>query len=440
MKIDYNKCVKRKTFFTMNLLFLFLAFNVQALSYEDVYSTLENAFSAFTSDNEGSTSFRSLNIPIGGKAESMGSAFTALCNDISFFEYNPSASSILDNTELAVFHNSWIADSSLETLAFTDRNDNFGWGAALKCFYVPFSEYSILGDKVATGYYSETTAILNLSHNFLAGYNFKGIAFGGNMKVSYRSVPDYTDDDTGKIISHSGLSQSGVAVMLDLGAKVRFNFGKFYKSREPNFLIGVSLDNAGVGFTGFGPEGKKQLDDGLPTKLSVGLGYKPTKPLYFTFEFQQPINILDFSSTEKFSIGAGTMVQITDWISAQSGILIKGGNPRFSLGTEFKVNKVLMNLNYTFDFTTSKTPVNRFSLSAKLNLGDKGRAQRQLQVDELYAEGLHCYTEGHLQDAIDKWEEALSIDPTFDPAKEGISAASDSLELQQEIRNVQTLD
>src|SRR5574344_433889 len=380
--------MKNSKFLLTVLLVLILLPNYRramALSLIDVDGTLSDVFSTLVDENEGSTSFRSLLIPTGGRAESLGTAYTGLSDDISFFDYNPSASSVLTETELSLFHNQWISDSAMESIAATTRFGHFGMGAALKCFYVPFSETNIFGEKVASNYYSETTGILNFSYNFLAGYTFKGVAFGMNLKSSYRSVPDYTNDDTDAIIPGSGLAQSAVAFMGDAGILFRFNFAKFYSSREPNLRLGISLTNAGAAFTGLGKG--LTLDDPLPTRASVGLSYKFIKPVTVTAEFRQPLNLLAIGSSEQWSAGGGAQIQITDFFAVMGGFLMQGANPRISLGSEFTVKGVKMNVNYTFDLTSSANPVNHISLSAKMLLGDRGRAVIQQKVDELYRAG-----------------------------------------------------
>ena len=144
-----------KSFFKIIALFFsFLhASTVFALTYSTAVTSVSDFFSSVSEDeNAGSTTFLSLNIPFGGRAESLGSAYTGLSDDISFFDYNAAASSMLDETEIAVFHNAWISDSALETLAATTRFGDFGMGAAIKCFYVPFTEYDYFGNKQTGGY------------------------------------------------------------------------------------------------------------------------------------------------------------------------------------------------------------------------------------------------------------------------------------------------
>ena len=189
----------------------------RALDYTAVTDALGSLFGSAADANEGLTTFRSLNIPSGGKAEALGTAFTGLADDVGFFDYNPAASCLLVQTQAAVMHNAWIADSALETCAGTIRFNNLGLGAAVKCFYVPFTQYNLFGDRISGGYYSETTAILNVSYNFFSGYYFKGLAVGANIKASYRSVPDFADSKTNELLQGSGLGQSAFAVMADVG-------------------------------------------------------------------------------------------------------------------------------------------------------------------------------------------------------------------------------
>ena len=262
------------------MIFSFFLFSPHALELTDLESSLADIFSSSIDPNEGNTIFRSLNIPAGGRCEALGTAFTALADDSSFFDYNPAASALLDESEISVSHNAWISDSALETLALTRRNGKFGYGAQVKCFYVPFTEYNLFGDRVAGNYYSETSATFNFSYNFLAGYNFKGIAFGTNLKFAWRSVPDYTDNRDDSIISGSGLEQSALGIMADAGLLMRFNALKFYQDREPNLKFGLSLNNFGFALTGFGNSVKK--DDDTPARISLGISYKPFSRILFT--------------------------------------------------------------------------------------------------------------------------------------------------------------
>ena len=422
----------------------FLAFSLMAklfaLDMTDVFHTLSNPFYNMVDPNEGMTSFPSLNIPCGGREESLGGAFTGLCDDICFFDYNPAASCLLPKGEFALFHNSWISDSNLETLAWADRFNDLGLGAKLKCFYVPFTEYNYFGDRVAANYYSETTACVNASYNFFHGYYFKGLAVGTNLKAAWRSVPDYTNNENNSIIQGSGLSQSSLGVMADLGVMLSFDVLKNFDSREANLRVGASLLNLGVAMTGFGSQGKFQIDDPLPTAAAIGVSYRFLKKLAVCADFRQPINLKDFSKSARWSAGVGIDFTVTDKLEFMAGFRLKGANPRFSLGTEFKVKKFIFDINYTLDLTSSLNPVNHFSLSARIGLGDHGRKQRQERCDALYTKGLDEYAKGNEAAAVEYWEAALKEDKAWTPAQRWIDTVKNSRKLYERVLDIQSLE
>ena len=439
--------MKKKGVFTSKttlLLFLLICAICQkgyTLSMTDASSTLGDLFSSFADPNEGTTSFRSLLLPFGGRTESLGNAYTGLCDDISYLRYNPAAGSIQKETQVALFHNSWIADSKLETLAFTTRFKNIphlSYGGYVSCFYMPFTEYDLFGDRVAGNYYTETVTAINASYNLLAGYDFKGLAAGITIKGAWRGMPDYTDNNTGAIISGSGLSQSAFAIMADAGIMLQFNFLKFYSSRDPNVRIGISAQNLGVAFTGFGDELKQ--DDPLPTTVGAGISVKLIKPITVSVDFIQPLNLFDMGTYLIPYINTGVSIQFASFVSLLAGFSLKGANPKISTGLEFEVAKIRLNMNYTLDLTTSLAPLNRISLSAKILLGDKGRSITDSQVDEYYKIGLKYYADAQWEDAILVWEEALKLNKRFDPAIQGIQSARYQIEMFQKIKESLMLD
>lgn len=424
--------------------FFILIFSSAALDLTEVQDSLAGIFSSSPDSNEGLTTFRSLNIPCGGRTEALGTAFTAIADDASFFDYNPAASAILDSSEIAVYHNSWIADSAQETLALTRRNGSFGYGTQLKCFYVPFSEYNLYGDRVASSYYSETSATFNMAYNFLSGYTFRGIAFGGNFKAAWRSIPDYTDNKTDALISGSGLEQSALGLMADLGLLVRFSALKYYQDREPNIKAGLALNNFGLALTGFGSSVKK--DDSTPSRISLGFSYRPFQRLTFSTEIRKPLLLSNLSASGKFSFAFGIETKITRFFAFQTGFLIQGANPRISMGSEFEIKGIKMNVAYTFDLTSSANPINHISLSAKMIFGDRGRSAAMAKVDEAYIEGLKLYAEGYYNEALYKWNEAITtagsapLDMKFEPAIQAKNAAINFNRSKLELENMYNVE
>lgn len=425
------------------ILSLFLGFSktpLCALELTDIQDSLSDGFGFNIGNNEGTTSFRSLLIPMGGRAESLGTAFTGLADDANYIDYNPAASAILKTTEISLFHNSWIADSAMESLVATTRFNNLGLGAKINCFYVPFSEYDSYGQRVANSYYSESSAVFNISYNFLPGYYFKGIAVGFNAKLTWRSVPDYTDNDTGEIISNSGLSQSALGIMSDIGMLLQFNFMKLYNSRDTNLKIGISALNLGTAFTGWANDSMSKIDDPLPSVIQAGISYKIIEPLLLTLEFKQPINLFSLTEYQTFSLGSGIQFDFNENISVMAGFLIKGGNPRISIGSDIEIRKIRFNINYTLDLTSSANPINRISIGAKMILSDRGRSITQKNVDKFYHQGLVAYAQGNYEEAILQWKLALDLDKYFDPAQEGIKSAKMQILMFQKLQDIQHFD
>ncbi|MBL8965370.1 MAG: UPF0164 family protein [Spirochaetaceae bacterium] len=371
--------------------------------------------------NAGLTAFRSLLIPMGGLAEGMGMAYTAVARESSYFESNPAASSGLEYTELSIFHNNWIADTRIEGAVYTLRYKGLGFGAGGKWLYLPFVSYDDFGERIGAGYYSEATAAFNVSYNFLSGYYFNGLALGATVKAAYRSVPAALAEAAGN---------SAAAVMVDLGLLTRFNLFKLYSAREKNFSVGLALKNFGPAVQG----------EPLPTVANFGLAYAPFRPMLFSLEIAKPINLLEPAKSERFIYSAGFRIKLTDFFGVHGGLLLKGGNPRLSVGSTFDIELVRLTVNYTLDLTTQLTPLNRISIQAGFSLGDFGRAELAKKVETLYLNGLDSYAGGDVAAAILDWTEALRLDPSFDPARESLRAAQGSVDLQKSIEVLQRLE
>lgn len=376
-------------------------------------------FNIFADQNV--TNFPSLNMPAGGRCESLGTAMTAMCDDPSFMDYNPAVSSILKETQAAVFHNSQISGGLMETITGTTRFNNFGTGFQLKTFFSPRSKDNL----------SETSLAINTSYNFFSGYDFKGLAAGISLRSTWRNMPDYTDS-------------SALAFTADFGLLMRFNFFKEFSSDMPNLSVGLSANNIGFFLTGF--KSGLKTEKNLPSKISIGLSYRPIKKLLVNLEFRQPVNLKNILLSESFAVAAGLEFSFTDFFDVEGGILFQDGKTKLSTGTQFSFRKIQMSLSYacTLDSTTQEHSV---SLAAKINLGDKGRAQNDEQVKKLYAEGIELYAKGEKENmlkAIEKWEEAKKLSAStgikFDPAIKAIKTAKELISLHQQIISVEKQD
>ncbi|MBN1685309.1 MAG: UPF0164 family protein [Spirochaetales bacterium] len=396
------------------ILLIFASVYMFAQDYSDIYGESSSLSDVFVDENTGLTVFPVLIVPGGGKYEGMGTAYTAVAGDSGFLEANPSASSVLDFTELSFIHNNWIADSRLEGVIYTMRFNELGIGFGGKFLYVPFTGYDDWGERTGGGYYSESIATANISYNFFSSYTFYGLAVGANLKVAYRNVPSvrYTD-------------QSAVVALIDIGTLTRFNFLKFFASRSKNFSVGLVLKNLGP----------LVQDEPLPTVLTAGLAYSPLRPVTVAVDFNVPIGY--GQGAEEVNFAGGLNVSVTDFFAIHSGFQYRGANPRFSLGGTVDLTRVSFVANYTLDLSTLSNTPDRFSLEAKLNLGDEGRLALRNRVDEYYIAGIEEFAAGNLEKAIGYFEKALDLDPGFVPAREYLDEVSRQLRNREELRSLQ---
>ncbi|MBN1648451.1 MAG: UPF0164 family protein [Spirochaetales bacterium] len=382
-------------------LILLLSRPVFAQDYTVYYDWYIDFFtnSFFYDENTGLYAMPILVIPGAGKYEAMGTAYTASKEDGGTMQANPAATALLEHTELAFSHTNWIADSSVEQVFYTTRFEDFGIGARTQIIYANFTKNNDYSEAEAYGTIAEGVVSLNASYNLFSSYTFKGIAVGANVKMAFRNIPADIYPD-----------QSALAIMGDIGALTGFNLFKMYQSREPNFYVGIVGKNIGP------PVG----EDPLPSELSAGVSYSPIRPLKINLDFNVPFNFSPDIPSNEPNVCLGADLQFTPFLSLQTGIRYDGGNVRITLGSCVDVNNLTLNINYTHDFTTrsySNELLDRISLQATFNLGDRGRKVRQDKLDELFILGYKAYQTGNYEEAILYFRQAVELDPSFDIAK-----------------------
>jgi hypothetical protein len=387
--------------------------------FSDFYFDWSSFFSPLLDENAGLTLFPSLFIPMGGRYEGMGTAYTAVSNDSTFIESNPAGSSQLKLTEFSIFHHNWIMDSNIESVVYTTRIGDLGLAAGGKFLYIPFNEKDEWGRAGGKGYYSEIITTVNVSYNFLSDYYFDGVSVGANIKGAYMGIPESIYPN-----------QSVLTGMMDFGVLTRFNFLKFDNFHSCNFAVGATLKNVSPFDTG----------DPLPTTAAIGIAYSPIRPLLFAFDFNYPISFdPENYPAERFYFSGGFSVEIASFLSLQGGIRFKAANPQVSLGTEINLKSVILIVNYNLDLASGIDPLDKFSVEAKFNLGDQGRAEKFAAAEELYLQGLEAYSAGQYENAILLWEKALEIDEKYSPAAEYIKITKESLLLKKDLDEIKIL-
>jgi tetratricopeptide (TPR) repeat protein len=209
--------------------------------------------------------------------------------------------------------------------------------------------------------------------------------------------------------------------MVDIGALTRFDFLKPYYSREKNTSAAITVRNLGPPVRG----------DALPSVGSLALSYKPIRPLILSFEFFIPFNMEDIALSEKPYSAVGLAVSVTDFLSMRAGVLNKTGNFRLTLGSAVKLEKISIDVNYSLDLLTQFQPLNRVSLGVRFDLGDNNRQARADEVDRLYLAGLDAYAVGRLEEAEKYWEDALKINPIFEPILEALGPLREAIRVQK---------
>lgn len=386
------------------------------LAESDIWHTL---FTQGGRRQTGLTVFPLLEIPLGGERESMGSAYTAVGRDLSAIEANPAATATMNYTELGLFHRNYIADTSVEGAAYATRFGDLGLGSVARYLHVPFTGRDDRGRQTLSARYSELSAAANISYNFFRSYAFHGLSLGMNAKVAHRSVPEIIAPD-----------QSATSFLVDAGALVRFNFLKPFASRDRNAAFGVAARNVGT----------LALDESPPALVAAGLAYRPLRPITIAFDAEIPFNLVSDTPSAPFAVAAGTSIRVTDFFSAGTGIRLKGGNPRISLGGNLDFDSVSMSVNYTLDMVTQLSGPDNFSVEARFNFGDRGRAERRRHLEDLYLEGVEALTAGELERAVSLLEQAVEIDPRFEPAVETLENARRARALEEQMRALGDLE
>ena len=409
-------------------------FDPVAVGAADVFYGIDGSIVQNQIDGgQGETAFPILLMPVGGEYEGMAGAYTAVARDISFFEANPAASSRLDVTELAVWHNNLISDAAMEGLFYTERFEHLGVAAGLKVLHVNFTPYDLTGiQESAAIRYTESVFGLNLSYNFFHSFDFHGLALGANLKAAYRNVAE-----------RIAPAQSSFVVMGDVGLLTRVDFLKFYSSRERNFSAGLVLRNVGTPAnlgTGSLADDTTTITDPLPTEATLGVAYSPIRPLMLSFDLTRPVSLFGDGGDTSFEYAWGTSVAITDFLTAHGGFALEGGNPRLTLGASVSINDIDLFVNQTADITTQVGKADRFSLQASFDFGDKGRAERRASVEEFYLDALVAFADGNLERAMELSRRALELDPTFSPAEETLQTASRMQNLQSRMEDIRRGD
>ncbi len=384
------------------------------LEFSDIYAEIGITASDRVGTS-GLTVFPTLIIPTGGKFESMGQAYTAVALDASFLDANPAGSSTLEYTELSLAHNNWIADSSIEAITYARRAGDFGIAAGGKFLHVPFTHYDTTSRQISGGRYSEGSVGLNASYNLLRSYSFPGVSVGATVKAAYRYVPEIVAPN-----------QSAIGFAADFGVLSRFDLFKMYSARTPNFAAGAAARNFGPPVDG----------EPLPSQITTGIAYSPIRPITVATDLIVPVSLAEGVPPSRVGGAVGVCVRVTPFLTAQTGVLLRVGGSRFTLGATLDLTDLSVDVNYNLDLATRFSGLDRFSVQARLNFGDEGRGEIRRLVDKYYLEAWRASSLGQTDAAIEYSQRALDLDPSFSPAWHLLEVSLAARQLQLDLRAI----
>ena len=222
-------------------------------------------------------------------------------------------------------------------------------------------------------------------------------------------------------------NQSALAVMGDVGMQTSFNLLKFYDSQSKNMSVALVVKNLGI---------STLSDEYLPQIATAGIAWSPFRPWTIACDFNYPFSFPGQPPAEVWNVAVGTNVEITSFLSVQGGVLMKADNPRVSVGAALALGTISLDMNYNLDLSGSLNPLDKFSVQAKFDLGDDGRAARARQVDALYLQGIDEWASGNFEKALDLWQQVLKLDPTYLPAVANVRLAKETIAVQDQSQTI----
>ncbi|OGS20973.1 MAG: hypothetical protein A2252_04585 [Elusimicrobia bacterium RIFOXYA2_FULL_39_19] len=184
-----------------------------------------------------------LKIGIGARPVGLGSAFTAIANDVTAINWNPGGLSQLTQRQISAMHSQWVVDSNLDYIGFASPLKSGVFGGSV----IVLSQGEMEGrdenrQQTASFGASDMAVTFSFSKNLLLS-NKRFIGLGANLKIIQQKIE----------------SEQATGVAVDLGA--------LYHFPALPFTAGLSIQN-------LGPQ-MKFISEGynLPLTVATGLGY-----------------------------------------------------------------------------------------------------------------------------------------------------------------------
>ncbi|MBI4538428.1 MAG: PorV/PorQ family protein [Gemmatimonadetes bacterium] len=217
----------------------------------------------------GTTSGEFLLLPVGGRATALGSAFTALANDISSLYWNPAGLSLMQDREVMLSHIDYIADTRYTWFGVaTPMGAERALGASVGVFgFDDQPEYTVDQPEGTGRTYSVTLSVmaLTLSQQF-------------NERFSFGVTGKYINENLAGVTASTLAADIGTNYHTMLGDRpirgsfVITNLGGTLRHRGSKLQSEIPVQDPSL------PPGIRQMelqtkDWGLPATFKVGVAY-----------------------------------------------------------------------------------------------------------------------------------------------------------------------
>jgi hypothetical protein len=257
-------------------------------------------------DRVGTTAAQFLKIGAGARAIGMGSAYTAIANDILAVYWNPAGLSRVNRTGEAIFnHASWLADTKYNFAAVSLNLSTVGSiGLQVISFSTPEQPVRTIANPDGDGRFWDATAFTI------------GVTYARNL------TERFSIGLTAKFISERIFNASANGAAFDLG--IMFN------TPLDNLVLGASISNFG---TKMRLEGRDLRINHDPVPVSGSVDAVPAE--YLTESFNIPLNL-------KFGL-AYNAIKNEDYslLVALDGIQASDNSPSLNTGFEVGFKNIL---------------------------------------------------------------------------------------------------
>lgn len=357
------------------------------------------------SGTNGTSGAAFLQLGVGGRAISMGEAYTAATEDLNSIYYNPAGLGTLRYPELTVMHQELILDSRLENCTFSYPLYKGFIAGSNTSFWVPsFDKININGEKTGkVSFYNNATTV---------GYGISlfDFEFGMSLKYIYQRIDTFNYN----------------SVAADFGVLKRLYLYSPFETNTRNFSIGMSIRNIGLGVS----------NAPLPRSISIGFSYNLTKWFAFNLDLSEDIidttGLYDFTYgfDESFKLKTGVEFNYKQLLFLRSGYKFNDGSSYTGgLGFNYVIGNVSFNLDTAYSYASALG--SNYSVSVTFKLIPKViTVEDQKKAAEFYQMGIKSYVADDIPSAINYFNKCRDYNPYYKSVKQKI----EDLELLEELK------